>query len=176
MKIEIKDLEASYRILHPRLAVVIGSGKFGKDENFMACTWITPISENIFGISISKENYTFQLIEKYKEFSVNILPFEKKDLIFKLGTTSGRKINKVKEFNLKVTKGKKTDLPILNDSIAFAECKVIKELDFEYEKFYAGEVLHAEYESDFFDEKYGYNLDKIKLPLHLRSNIFVSVK
>jgi flavin reductase (DIM6/NTAB) family NADH-FMN oxidoreductase RutF len=173
MKIELKDLKISYRFLHPRLAIIVGSGKYGKDENFMTCSWNTPILEDIVGISIEKESYTFQLIEKYKEFSINILPFEKREIIYKLGTTSGKMINKVKEFNLKVIKGKKTDLPILEDCIAFLECKVIKEIDFDDVMLFAGKVLHAEYEKEFFDEKIGYN--KIKLPFHLRGKIFLTI-
>jgi flavin reductase (DIM6/NTAB) family NADH-FMN oxidoreductase RutF len=173
MKIELKNIENSYKFFHPRLAIIVGSGKYGKDENFMACSWNMPILEDIVGISIGKESYTFQLIEKYKEFSINILPFEKRELIYKLGTTSGKEINKVKEFNLKVVKGKKTDLPILEDCIAFLECKVIKEIDFDDVMLFAGKVLHAEYEKEFFNEKTGY--DKIKLPFHLRGNIFVTI-
>jgi len=170
MKIEMKNLENSYKILHPRLALIVGSGKFGKDENFMTCSWNTPILEDLIGIAIGNESYTFQLIKKYKQFSINILPFNKKDIIYKLGTTSGKEINKVKEFNLKVIKGKKTELPIIEDCIAFAECEVIKEIEFEELTFFVGKVLHLEYEKDLFDEKYGY---KIKLPFHVRSNVFL---
>ncbi len=172
MKIKLDDLNIAYKILHPRLAVIIGSGKYNKEVNFMACSWITPIMENIFGIAIDKSTYTYQLIEKYNIFSVNILSFDKKDLIYKLGTTSGKDINKVKEFGLKVSKGNILEVPILEDSIAFAECRVINSLDFEEVKFYAGKVENLEYEDEIFDKSFGYDLNKIKLPFHVKGKYF----
>ena len=128
------------------------------------------------GIAIAKDSYTCELITKYKEFSINVLPLEKKDAILFVGRVSGREVNKIEKGNLKVTKGKKTDLPILEDSIAFLECKLINFLDVAEVRFFIGQVIHAEYEKELFDENTGYNIKKVNLPYHLRGNFFATVK
>ncbi len=62
-----------YYLLHPRPVVIIGSGSIKNNEiNFMACSWITLISEEpeTFGFACYKEHYTAELVLKYRQFSV----------------------------------------------------------------------------------------------------------
>ncbi|MEM0480883.1 MAG: flavin reductase family protein [Candidatus Aenigmatarchaeota archaeon] len=176
MKVKIKNLEKFWKIMHPRNVVIVGSGQYGKDANFMACGWNTPIAEDVpsCGIVVDKKTYTFELIEKYKEFSINILPFEKIDLIFFLGSVSGREVNKIEKANLKVKKGEKTNVPIIEDCLAFAECKVINYVDVGEVRFYIGKVLNAEYEKDLYDERFGFDLKKVKIPFHIKGNFFTT--
>jgi flavin reductase (DIM6/NTAB) family NADH-FMN oxidoreductase RutF len=68
-------VENFYRTVHPRSVFLIGSGSVKAGEtNFRACSWITPIAEDLPspGFACDKEHYTRELIDKYKQFSVNI--------------------------------------------------------------------------------------------------------
>uniref|UniRef100_A0A7V5XI07 Flavin reductase family protein n=1 Tax=Thermodesulfobacterium geofontis TaxID=1295609 RepID=A0A7V5XI07_9BACT len=158
-----------YRTLHPRPVVIIGSGNVKNNEtNFMACSWITPIAEDVptLGFACDKEHFTHKLIQKYKEFSVNIT--EDIDLIWKVGTTSGENINKVEAFNIKIKPGKVLNVPLIENAFANLECKVIKEIEIGEVTFYVGEVKH--WEASDFDE-YGYK-EFWRLPLHKGGKAF----
>jgi len=39
------EVETFYLLLHPRPAYLIGSGKVGEKVNFMAASWVSPVSE-----------------------------------------------------------------------------------------------------------------------------------
>ncbi|MEM5829952.1 MAG: flavin reductase family protein [Candidatus Aenigmatarchaeota archaeon] len=161
-----------YYLLHPRPVYVIGSGSFNNNEiNFMAASWVMPVAEDIPSICLAcdKEQYTYQLIEKYKQFSVNLI--DDINLIWKLGTTSGKEINKVKEFNLKVIRGKILDVPILENSLAFLEAKVINKIDVVEVALYIAEVVN--YDGKNLDE---YGLKEFwKIPLHKGGKAFVFI-
>mgnify|MGYP001626292450 CR=1 FL=1 len=159
-----------YYTLHPRLCVIIGSGKVSENViNFMAATWITPISEDLptVGFSCSKETYTCELIKKYKQFSVNIVKDVK--LIWQVGTTSGKEINKVEKFKIKFKAGKVLDVPIIEDCLAYLECRVIKEVEVSECIFFIGEVKN--WEAQNFDE-YGFK-NFWELPYHKAGRAFV---
>ena len=158
-----------YRTLHPRPVVIIGSGNIEEGEvNFMACSWITPIAEDVpaVGFACDKEHFTHTLIKKYKEFSVNIT--EDINLIWKVGTSSGKEINKVSTFNIKIKRGKALSVPLIENTLASLECKVIREVEVGEVVFYIGEV--KSWEASDFDE-YGYK-EFWRLPLHKGGKAF----
>jgi len=158
-----------YYLLHPRPVIVIGSGSMKNNEiNLMTASWITPISEEppTVGFASYKENYTNVLIEKYKQFSVNVI--DDIDLLWKIGTVSGREANKVEKFNIKVIPGKKLDVPIIENNLGFMECKLINSFEIGDGIFYIGEVVN--WEAKDFD-RYGWK-DISKIPLHKGGKAF----
>jgi len=162
-----------YYLLHPRPVVIVGSGSVTKNEiNFMASSWITPISEEpaIIGFACYKENYTTELIQKYKQFSIIIT--EDINLIWKVGTVSGREVNKVKKFNIKAIPGKKLDVPIIEKYLGYAECKLINTVEVGEDLFFIGEVVN--WEAKNFD-RYGWK-DISKIPLHKGGKAFAFAK
>ncbi|MEM1688054.1 MAG: flavin reductase family protein [Nanopusillaceae archaeon] len=151
-----------YYLLYPRPVVIIGSGSVKDNKiNFMSVAWITPISENppTLGFSSYKENYSNILIEKFNQFSVIIVNNPK--LILELGSLSGKDKNKVEVLNLNVISGKKLDVPLLKDYIAFLECKLIDKKEIGECVFYIGEVINWEIKGNFPDK----NIVN-KIPLH----------
>jgi len=163
-------MEKFYRTLHPRPVVLIGSGSVKAGEiNFMACSWITPIAEDVpsVGFACDKEHYTRELIDKYRQFSVNIT--EDIELIWKVGTVSGRELNKVEAFDIKIEVGKSLDVPLIPQALANLECKVIEEVEVGEVCFYIGEVKH--WRAQDFDD-YGYK-EFWRVPLHKGGKAFV---
>lgn len=163
-------LKKFYYLLHPRPAYVIGSGSVKNNEiNFMAASWVMPVAEDVPSICFAcdSENFTKELIEKYRQFSVNLIVDI--DLIWKLGTTSGKEVNKVEEFNLKVISGKKLDVPILENSLAFLETKVINTVKVAEVYLYIAEVVNFG-GKDL--EEYGLK-EFWRVPLHKGGKAFV---
>jgi len=171
---EIKNRH--YLLLHPRPVYIIGSGRFGGEANLMAASWVMPVSEEPpkVVISIDRENYTYELIEKYGEFTVNVVEENYLDKIWFLGTTSGRDIDKVAKVGLTVVKGRKVDAPIIKEAIGIIEAKVSEKIDVGECRLYIGDVVYAEANPSKYNLRYGWDIRKAKLVHHLSGKAFMS--
>lgn len=90
-----------------------------------------------------KENYTKEIIEKTESFSISILHNEaESDVIDKFGYKSGAEIDKMTGMNVRYGA---TGVPvILNDVIAWIECRLVKTVDVGSHMIFIGEVLQTE--------------------------------
>jgi len=86
-----------------------------------------------------------------------------------VGTVSGRELNKVEAFDIKIEVGKALDLPLIPQALANLECKVIEEVEVGEVIFYIGEVKH--WRAQDFDD-YGYK-EFWRVPLHKGGKAFV---
>lgn len=163
MKVQVKE---AYRLLHPRPVVLICA-----DKNFMACSWITPISDEPFLIAASlwKGNYTYELIEKTGVFTVNVPQPELVNEVWMAGTKSGRMVDKVGLTNLKLEKARKVDGYIIADCVANLECVVKNKVDIGESVLYIAEVVEAYVNKGCFEKVW-----KTKILLHLGGKDFVT--
>ena len=159
-------LDRFYLILHPRPAYVIGSGRVGVDANYMAASWVTPVAEEppLVGVAVDVESHTYSLIDKYKEFTVNVLSIDDLDLIYEVGHTHGWEVDKLEI--LPGVKGEKVRAPIPEKAIAALECRVYDSIEAEDVVFYAGEVLKAWVDPERFHLKRGWSIKNNPIPLH----------
>ncbi|MEM3615260.1 MAG: flavin reductase family protein [Candidatus Methanomethylicia archaeon] len=160
------DLEKFYLLLHPRPAYVIGSGKMGREVNFMAASWVTPVGEEppLVCIAIGKGSLTNELINKYRQFSINILPIEKLDKLYTVGRISGRERDKTKI--IKPIEGEELDVPIASDAIASLECELWDKLESNDVTIFIGQVISAKADLKYFDPKTGWNIKNNPISLH----------
>lgn len=122
-----KDVEFFHFLLHPRPVVLVCSlDKDGK-PNIMACSWITPVSEEppLIALSLWRRGYTHQLIEAAKEFTVNIPSADLVKAVWIAGTRSGRRTDKFAITGLKTQPAKKVSAPIIEQCIGHLECKLV---------------------------------------------------
>lgn len=168
--------EEYYYILHPRPAYVIGSGRVGEKVNCMAASWVTPVSGEPprIAAAIGSQSLTAELILKYGEFTVNVLPIDKVDVLYTLGATSGRKIDKVAGLNLKVAKGVSVDAPVLEDAIGVLECRLWRSVECGEVYLFVGDVLEAVAKDEYFQDK-SWDYKKTNIPLHGWGRGFYSV-
>ncbi len=162
-----------YKLLHPKLTLLIVSIDENGKPNIMTCAWNMPVSEEppLIAIAISPESYTHELILKTREFTINIPTIDMLKIIWTAGTRSGRKTDKIKLLNLKLIKSKTIKTPIINGCIGYLECKLNKVIEAGETSIIIGEVLAAYADKNAF--KYGrWNINKVKLPLHLGSKYF----
>jgi flavin reductase (DIM6/NTAB) family NADH-FMN oxidoreductase RutF len=160
------EVENFYLLLHPRPAYLIGSGKVGEKVNFMAASWVSPVSEEppLVGVAIDVNSYTRELIDTYGEFTVNILPLQSLEKLYYAGTVSGRSVDKTKVISY--GKGEKVDAPVAEEAIGVVECRVYTSIKTEDVVFYLGEVLSARADERFFGKRSGWDLKKTNLSLH----------
>ena len=160
-------LTYSYRLLHPKLvAIIVACDQQGK-PNPMAAAWVMPVSVNppLIVVAISPKRYTFELIERTQEFTVNIPSTDLIKETHYVGTVSGRSVDKVSRLGLKTIPAKRIKTPILADCIAALECEVYNIVEAGDHYLILGKVLTAYVKKGVFDRTY--NLRRFRPLLHL---------
>lgn len=112
----------------------------GQIANAVLQTTSTPPT---VAICINKQNLTYEYIKKSKIFSISILEEETQMKIIGLfGFKSGREVDKFNNISYKVGL---TGAPVVvENSLGYLECKVIKELDVGTHTLFIGELVDAE--------------------------------
>ncbi len=150
-----------YYLLHPRPVVVVVTTCEGGKYNAMPASWITPVSEEppTIAIAIDRESYTFKCIEYSKEATFNIPSAEQVDTVYRLGTVSGKNVDKIKMFNLRLSKANKVSTPIWQDAMGWIEGKVTSFIDVGEVRLYIFEVLDYYAKADAVSE-WGWQIPK----------------
>jgi len=172
------DPENLYKLLHPRPVYIVAAGTPEK-HSFMAIAWLSPLSEDPPRLmaAFGKESFTYQLIKEYGVFSVNILDVKEYKFIFKAGTISGKDVDKEKLLGAKLVY---TDMGIPRlekpEPIAWISAKVFKVFDDVAEDvdLVVADVLAAYAKPKLFNEKYGWVLKEVRIPLHVSGRIFTT--
>ncbi len=95
------------------------------------------------GISINKQNLTYEYIETSKVFSIAILSKDTPPkFIGQFGFRTGRELDKFKGVNYKIGK---TGAPmILDNTIGYIECEVMNKIDCGTHTLFIGRLIDAE--------------------------------
>jgi len=120
--------------------VYIIGAKADEKINGMTAAWVAQVSSKppMVMVAVGKTHYTRELIEKSGSFSVNILASDQYELVRKCGFTSGRDTDKLagEELTYKVT-----GAPILPDSAAYLDCKVVERYEIGDHVVFIGEIM-----------------------------------
>jgi flavin reductase (DIM6/NTAB) family NADH-FMN oxidoreductase RutF len=162
----MKVVKLPYRLLHPRPVVLIVA-KADKG-NAMALAWGTPIEEDVVGIAMYRENFTYKLIKQTKEFTINIPTKKLAKEVWLAGTRSGKKVDKEKLLGLTFEKGVKINTPHIKECIGFLECRVMKEIELEEHSFFIAEVVAA-FANEQFDKIWK---EETEILMHVGKNLF----
>ena len=124
-------------------------------------------------ISVRKERYSHDIIEKSKEFVINLTT---KQLAFATdwcGVKSGDKVDKFKEMHLTKEKAKFVKCPLIKESPVSIECRVkeIKELG-THDMFIA-EVLSIDADEQYIDKKGAFDITKCDLISYANGKYFL---
>jgi flavin reductase (DIM6/NTAB) family NADH-FMN oxidoreductase RutF len=78
----------------------------------------------LLAVSVSKTFATYHLIEKSKEFAINLIADNQRDLAEKFGSLHGFEIDKLKEFGVKTETASVVKSPLITGCFANIECRV----------------------------------------------------
>ncbi|MFN3966107.1 MAG: flavin reductase family protein [Endomicrobiia bacterium] len=165
--------EEFYHLINHGPCVLITSGSLNRKEiNVAPIAWSTPLNDDppLVIICVASSHYTSFLIEKYKEFVINVVGEKLLKAIKICGSISGKNINKFQKANLTPQKSKCVNTPFLKESIGHIECKLYKKEIFSGVNLYIGKVVHCEVLENFYD-KYLIT-EKAKTPHHVGGNLF----
>ena len=125
---------------------IVASGDKERQNAFIATTVMQVTSEPAKIIAVcNKENFTTHLIRETKAFSASVMKQTyKPTTIGTFGFRSGKDFNKFEHCSEFIF-GKTTQTPIvLEDSLAWFECKLADEIDVGTHILFVGEVLDAQ--------------------------------
>lgn len=135
------DISAFFKLSYGVFIVATGHEK---KNGFAATTAIQVTSEpNQLLVACNKKNYSAQLIQECKAYSVSVFrqAFTPKTL-GNFGFRSGRDIDKFQQCNYVI--GKETGVPIvLDDAVAWFECRLVNTFDAGTHLLFIGEVVDA---------------------------------
>jgi flavin reductase (DIM6/NTAB) family NADH-FMN oxidoreductase RutF len=170
MKI-ILPTEKYYHLINHGPCVLVTSGN-QKTKNVAPIAWVTPLNDDppLVIICVASSHYTSKLIDKYKEFVINVPDIKMLDIIKSTGNFSGKEKDKFEVCKIKYALGKKVKTVHLTDCIGFIETKLVFKKEFKGVNLYIGKVLHCEVEKDVYQN---YLIpQKAKTVHHIGSNKF----
>jgi len=95
--------------------------------NIMTMSWhmMMEFEPPLIGCLISGRNYSFELLQKSKECTINIPTVDMAKKVVRCGNTSGRKIDKFEDLSLTPIAGSLVNAPLIAECYANLECKVV---------------------------------------------------
>lgn len=127
-------------------------------KNLFALSWLSfaTYSPPLFLITVSKGNYSHNLIKECKDFVINVPTAELKEAVLQAGSIHGNKIDKIKKLGLTTVKAKTVKSPLIEECFLNIECKVIREFEFGDCTVFLGEPTAIHYNEDVLTDK-GFN-------------------
>ncbi|ACB40197.1 flavin reductase family protein [Pyrobaculum neutrophilum] len=165
-----------YRLLHPRPTLVVVSRCPGGRLNLMPASWNTPVSEDppTVAVAVERSSYTHECLKHHRRATLNVLPLEAADLIYKLGTVSGRDVDKAAQFGVAFEKSEKVDVPRVAGAIAGYEAEVYMEVEVGEVTLFIFKVLHS-WAAPGVADQWGYDFKRVNIPLHGAGRAFYGV-
>jgi len=164
---ELKNLEDFYKLLHPRPVVIVITRCPDGKINAMSASWVTPISDDppVVGVAIGSQAYTYECLEKCGEATINIPGPEHVDLVYGVGTYSGRRADKIKKFGIKLIDSKRVSIPTWGDAIGVIEGRLRQVVQVEDVRLFLLDVVAAYAREELFGE-WGWDTSKTSPLLH----------
>lgn len=144
-----KEIKKAMRAKYPEnVALIIAKDKKGKVDITPICYFtnasFVPYPET-WAISLWKNHYSTSVIKKTKEFVLCIPSLKQKKDVSYCGHTSGRNTNKLEKTSFKTISSQKIKPPMIKDSIACFECKLIKNILIYNQMLFIGKIVAAKY-------------------------------
>ena len=136
------NFEALFKISYG--LYVVSAGNKDKGNGFISNTVFQVTNEPVkFATCCSKNNFTTNLIREAGAFTVSVLQKDASSgIIEKFGYKSGKDIDKMKDIQIKY--GETAAPIVLNECIAYLECKLVETFDVGTHLLFIGELVHAE--------------------------------
>lgn len=165
-----------YYLLHPRPTVVVGSVCPNGRVNFMPASWNTPVSEEppTVAVAIDSSSYTRECLDYCGEATLNVLSLDDADLIYGLGSISGRDVDKVSQYGVELVDSISVKPPGIRKALAVLETKVLSKHRIGESVLYVLQVVKARVREGVVD-RYGYLPNVANPALHGSGRYFYGV-
>ncbi len=168
-----KAIYATYPLV-PTIVVVKGKEKL----NALSVAWHSWLSFEppLYMVAIGHTRYSYPLIKETGEFTANFLPLEKAHLYTLVGRTSGKDVDKFKEYSIETENFRGFGTPYLKDAVAAYACKVQKEFPTGDHSIFVARVLDFYMDSSAFMEDGFPVIENYSPSVYLGKNRYLSLK
>jgi flavin reductase (DIM6/NTAB) family NADH-FMN oxidoreductase RutF len=137
-------LSKVYGLLEPGPVVLVSTAREGR-ANIMTMSWHTMLEFEppLVGCVISSRNFTFDIVKATKQCVINIPTVELSKKVVGCGNTSGRTVDKFKEFGLTPAVASSINAPLIDECYVNLECRVIDDKMVPQYNFFILEVIKA---------------------------------
>lgn len=138
---------------HP---VSLVTSRHKEKRSVFSVSWLSPVSRNPAQVmlSVAKNRFSLELIRASNCFVINIPTADQLKEVIYCGNVSGRDKDKFLERNYRTTVTENGNI-ILDDCVAFLECRVIHVFEVSDHFLVVGEVVSCGVEEKFFDAESG---------------------
>jgi len=173
-KIEVES-KSAWLLMHPRHTVLVTCADAAGKPNIITLAWSMVTSFNPFmvAVSVGFGRYSHDLIQKGREFVVNIPGMDIVEETLFCGRNSGRDVDKFAATGLTPLPAKHVKPPLIAECVAHLECKLVQEMTTGDHTFFAGQVVAATVNEGIFDR--GFVPEKIRPILHNGGDDFVTI-
>lgn len=165
MKIQIPiNRRHSYYSYPKSVALVTTVDAVGK-VNIMTVAWHTPISHNpaLYGISISPDRHSHDMIIESKEFVINFPSYDMAEKALFCGTISGKDVDKFEQTGLTPIPASKVRPPLIEECYCHLECELFDKRVYGDHTFFVGRILNILVDDGVFEKDL---LRQGRKPLH----------
>ena len=113
------------RMSLPCAVTLLSAGMAGKQDAMTATAMFVSEDPPLVVVSVGKNTFSHDLIEKSGEFVLNVAATGQVKLAKILGATHGAKVDKFKKFRVAVQEAESVSAPLIKGSFSHIECKVI---------------------------------------------------
>lgn len=163
--------------LYPLPVVMVSCGEM-KKSNIITVAWTGIANTNpaMVYISIRKGRYSYEIIEKTKEFVINLTNEQLVKATDWCGVKSGRDVDKFKMMKLTKEKCNFVRCPAIQESPVSVECKVIETKNLGSHTMFLAEVLSINADKKYINEKGAFDISKCNLIAYSNGNYYTMRK
>ncbi len=161
-------------MLYPLPAVMVSCQDEEGNPNIITVAWAGTICSDppMLSISVRKERYSYDIIRRTGEFTVNLTTEALARVTDWCGVRSGRDYDKFKETGLTPVPGEAVGCPSIQESPVSLECKVEQVLELGTHDMFVARVINVLADESLMDEKGRFRLDKADLICYSHGEYF----
>ena len=151
-------------LLAPLPVVMVSCGE-GEEKNIITIAWTGIINSEppMTYISVRKSRHSHDIIEKNKEFVINLTTEDLARQTDWCGVRSGKNVDKFKEMKLTPADASIVKCPMIAESPVNLECRVVQVIELPSHDMFMAEIIAVHIDEELVDPKGRYTLEKAGL-------------
>jgi flavin reductase (DIM6/NTAB) family NADH-FMN oxidoreductase RutF len=167
-------LTEAYRLIGSG-PVVLVSSLYKKRAGITPIAWHMPVSDDppIIALEIWRDHFIYKAVIETGDFVVNIPSSDMAETVCRLGSVSGTRVDKFKEYGLVKEAAAKIRSPRLRSAIGILECKLRREpaMQKKYSLIFA-DIVYAEAEKSLYNGRWLVEKKGKRVMHHLGGKVF----
>lgn len=160
-------------LLAPTAPVMVTCGTM-EESNIITVAWcgITNSNPPKTYISLRPERFSHEIIEKEREFVINLTTSQLTAAADYIGVHTGRKVDKFAKTGLTREKSSKLRCPLIAESPVCLECKVTDIIHLGSHDMFLADIVCTDVDEKFLDEKGKLHIEKTHLAAYCHGDYF----